>query len=135
MLPIVVHADAELAVIDYLCGVSQLTTLCAAGRIAAALPSHPVFPAVLITRVGGQDIWPALDEAVIAVDVYGTDKGNAAAVMATVRGALLAISNDSVPGAVLVSAVEENGPQWLPDTIPVPPVPRYTARFRVITHT
>ncbi len=135
MLPIVVHADAELAVISYLCTIPQLTTLCAGSRIATTLPARPVYPAVLVTRVGGNEIWPALDVPVISVDVYGTDKANAAAVMATVRGALLAIASDTVAGCVLVSAVEESGPQWIPDTIVPVPVPRYNARFRIITHT
>lgn len=134
MGPIVVHIDDELALIQHLCSIPAITDLCVAGRIATELPAHPTYPAVLITRVSGQEIWPALDEPVIAVDVYGTGKRSAKQLMQTIRGAILAISNDIVPEGVLVSAVEELGPQWLPDTVPVPPVPRYTARFRVITH-
>lgn len=136
MLPIVVHADDEIAVIQYLSQVPEVTALCPPDAIRTELPAQPrvSYPTVLITRLAGEGIWPGLDEPVLAVDVYCSTKRDAKRLAQTVRGAILAIANDSVAECVLVSAVEEVGPQWLPDTIPTPPVPRYTARYRVITH-
>jgi len=46
----------------------------------------------------------------------------------------MAIANDTVTEGVLVSASEEVGPQWIPDAVVVPPLPRYVARYRVILH-
>lgn len=134
MQPLVVHADAELAVIQFLSALDAVVALVPYARISSELPARPVYPAVLVTRVSGQVIYPALDQPAIAVDVYGTDKATAQRLMQTVRGALLSISNDRVPECVLVSAEEELGPQWLPDTVAATPIPRYTARYRVLTH-
>lgn len=76
-----------------------------------------------------------MDEPAIQVDVIATDRTQAKKLMLTVRAAILAIANDIIPNVgVLVSAYEEVGPSWLPDTIPIPPLPRYVARFRVLLH-
>ena len=132
--PIVAAPDDELAVIEYLRGLTQVTALVPAASITTQLPPSPVYPVVLIQRIGGQMIWPALDEPAIQVDVLGVTKVAAKTLMMVIRAALLAIANDIVPAAVLASAYEEVGPSWLPDTIPIPPVPRYVARFRILLH-
>ena len=132
--PIVAAPDDELAVIQYLRGLAQVTALVPAASITTELPSSPVYPVVLIQRIGGQMIWPALDEPAVQVDVLGVTKADTKTLTMVVRAAILAIANDIVSAAVLSSAYEEVGPSWLPDTVPVIPIPRYTARYRVLLH-
>jgi hypothetical protein len=133
--PLSILPDDELAILQYLRTIGQVTALVPASSILTALPPSPVYPYVLITRGGGQSPdFRAMDLPAIQVDTLATDKHQAKALMLTVRAAILAIANDIVPEAVLASAYEEVGPSWLPDTIPVPPIPRYTARFRILLH-
>jgi hypothetical protein len=138
--PLSVLPDAELALIQYLRLIPEVIALVPAARVTTQLAPSPVYPVVLISRAGGSPaVWQALDEPALQVDVLGdvTDKDGKAKcslLMRTVAAAILAIANDTVPEAVLSSAMEEVGPAWLPDTIPVPPIPRYVARFRVFMH-
>lgn len=133
--PISVLPDDELAIVQYLRTVSQVTALVPGVRITTEMPNKPTYPLVLITRGGGQAAaWQALDEPMHQIDTYGNSKKQAKDVMAAVRASILAIANDTVPEAVLVSAYEEVGPAWLPDTVTVPPTPRYMAHFRVFLH-
>ena len=134
--PLTQYPDDELALIQYLRTVPEVTALVPGTRITTELPPSPTYPVVLVQRAGGVGIWPALDDAALQVDVVAAAGARRACkVLAqTVRAAVLAIANDIVPEGVLASASEEIGPQYLPDTVPVPPLPRYTARYRVITH-
>jgi hypothetical protein len=138
--PLSILPDDELAIIQYLRTIAQVTALVPSASIRTELPptpagQQPAYPYVLITRGGGQSPdFRAMDLPAIQVDTLATDKHTAKALMLTVRAAILAIANDIVPEAVLASAYEEVGPSWLPDTIPVPPIPRYTARFRILLH-
>lgn len=134
--PLALLPDDELALIQYLRTVTQVTALVPAARITTEIPPSPVYPVVLIQRAGGTGIWPALDDAALQVDVVAdAGKRRDCKILAqTVRAAILAIANDVVPEGVLASGSEEIGPQYMPDTIPNPPLPRYTARYRVITH-
>ena len=140
--PVTVLPDDELALIQYLRTVPEVTALVPGARITTELPPSPTYPVVLVQRAGGVGIWPALDDAALQVDVVAAARTDATPntrreckiLAQTVRAAVLAIANDIVPEGVLVSASEEIGPQYLPDTIPNPPLPRYTARYRVITH-
>ena len=134
--PLTQYPDDELALIQYLRTVPEVTALVPGTRITTELPPSPTYPVVLVQRAGGVGIWPALDDAALQVDVVAAAGARRACkVLAqTVRAAVLAIANDTVAEGVLVSGFEEVGPQYLPDTIPNPPLPRYTARYRVITH-
>jgi hypothetical protein len=133
--PLSVLPDAELALIQYLGSIPEVVALVPVGRITTQLAPSPIYPVVLISRAGGVPVvWQALDEPAFQVDVVGGDKATCSLLMRTVAAAILAIRNDIVAEAVLSSAVEEVGPAWLPDTIPVPPIPRYVARFRVFMH-
>ncbi len=134
--PLASLPDDELALIQYLRSVPEVTALVPAARITLELPPSPTYPVVLVQRAGGQAIWPALDDAALQVDVVNAAGGRRACkVLAqTVRAAILAIANDVTAEAVLASAFEEIGPQYIPDTVPVPPLPRYTARYRVLLH-
>jgi hypothetical protein len=134
--PLVIQPDDELALIQYLRGIAQVTALVPGTRITTELPPNPVYPVVLVQRAGGVGIWPAIDEPALQVDVVENPgrRFECKTLMRTVRAAILAIANDTVAQGVLSSAFEEVGPQWLPDTVPVPPMPRYTARFRVLIH-
>lgn len=135
--PIADLPDDELAILQYLRGVTALTVLIPAGSMRTELPNKPAYPFLLVQRAGGVTVdGHSIDEAAIQVDVVG-DAGTKAAVkkIANVtRAAILAIANDTVPEGVLVSGHEEVGPSWLPDTVPTPPLPRYTARYRVLLH-
>ncbi len=134
--PLASLPDDELAVLQYLRGVPAVTALVPAARITLELPPSPTYPVVLVQRAGGASIWPAIDDPALQVDVIA-DAGQRKAckdLAQTVRAAILAIANDVTPAAVLVSGSEEIGPQYLPDTIPVPPLPRYTARYRILMH-
>jgi hypothetical protein len=133
--PIVSMPDDELALIQYLRSLSAVTALVPGARITTELGTNPVYPVVLLQRVGGQAaVWQMLDEPAVQVDVVGGTKFECKKLALTVRAAILAIANDVVAEAVLSSAYEEVGPSWLPDTVPVPPLPRYTARYRVLLH-
>jgi len=134
--PLTVFPDDELAILTYLRSVSAVTALISAAKIIQQLPPTPVYPYVLVQRAGGQSPDSrAMDEPAIQVDVLALDRAQAKVLMLTVRAAILAIANDTVAGVgVLVSAYEEVGPSWLPDTVPIPPLPRYVARFRILLH-
>lgn len=136
MRPVIPLPDDELALIQYLGTVTEVTALVPASRVSTALGPRPVYPVVLIQRVMGDETnapqW--IDAAVIQVDVLATDKRTAKVLMQTVRAAILAIENDHVAEGWLVSSYEEIGPQWLPDTLSTPPLSRYIARFRVLIH-
>lgn len=135
--PLSVMPDDELALIQYLRSVSEITALVPANRITTQLPAQATFPAITLTRAGGTAAqWQRIDEPAIQVDVWGpADRHTCKQIALTVRAAILAIRNDVVSEATLVSGLEEVGPQWLPDTeLSVKPLPRYTARFRVLLH-
>ena len=135
--PINVMPDDELAVIQYLRSVWVVTALVPADRITTELPPSSSYPAITVKRVGGLAAqWQYLDDPAIQVDVWGPmDRYACKQAARTVRAAILAIANDITSEAVLVSAAEEMGLQWLPDgELSVKPLPRYTARFRVLIH-
>jgi hypothetical protein len=133
--PVEVFPDDELALLQYLRAVPDLTALIDGDKILTELPASPAYPYVLIQRAGGQvAVWQAVDEPALQVDVVGGTKFVCKQIMRTVRAAILAIGNDVVDEGVLSSATEEVGPQWLPDTIPTPPVARYTSRYRIFIH-
>lgn len=134
--PLTSLPDDELALIQYLRTVSAVTALVPAARITTELPPSPIYPVVLVQRAGGTIISRAIDDSALQVDVLH-DPGKrreCKQLTQVVRAAVLAIANDVTPEAVLVSGFEEVGPQYLPDTIPNPPQPRYTARYRVLLH-
>ena len=133
--PISVLPDAELAILQYLRAQSVVTDLVPAERITTALPKQPVYPHVTVKRIGGTAVaWQRVDSAALQVDVWGGSRYECQQIIRTVRAALLAIYGDKVDEANLVSASEEVGPQWIPDTVMVPPLPRFVARFQVLLH-
>lgn len=133
-LPLALLPDDELALLQYLRGISEVTTLVPAARITTELGANPTYPVILVSRGLGVTLTWGIDEPVLQVDVIGGTRHQCKVLTQTVRAAILAIANDTVAEAVLVSAVEETGPLWLPDTVPVPPLPRYTNRFRILLH-
>lgn len=133
--PVIPAPDDELAILQYLRGIPAVTALVPSARITTELAPSPTYPVLLIQRAGGVMAVPQrIDEPAIQVDAVGGTKAQCKRLMLAARAAILAIANDIVAEAVLSSAVEEVGPSWLPDTIPNPPLPRYTARFRVLLH-
>jgi hypothetical protein len=133
--PISVLADAELAVIQYLRSVSAVTDLVPSARITTTLAPKPTYPVILVQRIGGTSkAWQRIDEPALQIEAVGGSRYQCQQVAATVRAALMAIRNDTVSEATLVSAVEEVGIQWIPDAVVTPPLPRFVARYRVFIH-
>lgn len=131
----IVLPDAELALIQYLRTRSEVTSLVPAARITTVRPKTPTYPLVLIQRIGGESLaWNAIDEAAYQVDVVGGSRYDCQKLARTIAACILAIANDTVSEGVLVSAQEEVGPQWVPDSVVVPPLPRFVARYRVLLH-
>jgi hypothetical protein len=136
--PIVVMPDPLLAVQQYLASKTEITTLIAAAKIVTEIPfTSPSYPYVVLQWGGGLGIRPGIDEPSIQVDVIGKDKGDKALVgkiSRTIRAVIWAIANDVVVAGTLVSGSDEMPPSWMPDTINVPPLPRYVARYRILLH-
>lgn len=135
--PVIIQPDAELALIQYLRGRTEVASVVAADRITTVLPPEPDFsiPRVLIQRTGGSSLaWQTIDQPAYQIDVVGGTRHECQTVMRHVRGAVMAIANDTVSEGVLAASEEEIGPTWMPDNVPIPPVPRYTWRCRVFIH-
>ena len=133
--PVNVLPDSELALIQYLRNRTEVTALVPADRITTTLPPKPTYPVVLVQRIGGiAEAWQAIDEPAYQVEVVGGSRYQCQTLARTVRACILAIRNDTVSEAVLVSASEEVGIQWIPDAVVVPPLARYVARYRVLLH-
>lgn len=134
--PIYVLPDPTLATIQFLRTITQLTALTPLTKIVSELPNNPDYttPYVIVQHAGGSGIWPAIEDAAIQIDVVGGLKILCGQVTAVVRAAIWAIANDIVPAGVLSSGVDEMAPAWMPDTVMIPPTPRYTARYRILLH-
>ena len=134
--PLAVLPDVVLAVEQYLRLVPELTALTPAAYVVSELPPKPDYttPYVIVQWAGGNGIWPAVDEPAVQIDVVGGTKFLCSQVTRTVRAAVWAIANDVVPAGVLSSGTDEMSPAWFPDTVPIPPIPRYTARYQVTLH-
>lgn len=133
--PIVDMPDDEFALLQYLKARPEVLALIPAAQMRTELPANPTYPMVLITRAGGgAHDRGSIDEPAIQTDVVGGDKRTCKRIAQRVRAAYLAIANDVVDEAVLVSASEEIGLTWFPDAIPTPPIPRYTMRHRLLLH-
>lgn len=133
--PVTVLPDSELALIQYLRSRSEITTLVPGDRITTSLSPSPTYPVVLVKRIGGlATAWQQIDGPAFQVEAVGGTRYQCQEIARTVRACILAIYNDVVDEAVLVSASEEVGIQWIPDTVVVPPLPRYVARYQVLLH-
>ena len=133
--PINVLPDAELAVIQYLRARSEVTALVSSDRITTVLPPQPTYPHVTLMRLGGDSLaWGNIDESAVQIDVWGGSRYQCQRIARTIRACILAIANDTVSEGTLVSGFEETAPQWLPDDVVVPPLPRFVARYRVLLH-
>jgi len=132
--PITPGPDATLALLQYLRLRPELTALIPAAKIVTEIPTNPTYPYVLVTLGGGRGIWPALDEPSLQVDSVGGTKALCGQIARTVRACIWAIANDIVPAGVLCSGSDEMAPAYIPDTIPSPPLPRYVARYSLLTH-
>ena len=132
--PVNVQPDGELALIQYLRSRSELTNLVPAERITTRRKSEPDYPLVLVMRIGGLANNWQIDSPAFQVEVIGGSRYQCQQIARTIRACILAIRNDTVPEAVLVSGSEEVGIQWMPDSVVVPPLPRFVARYQVLTH-
>lgn len=133
--PINVLPDAEMAIIEYLRSRTEVTSLVPAARITTTRPPTPTYPLVTVMRIGGTaTAWQQIDEPALQIDVIGGSRYQCQQIARTIRACILAIRNDTVAEGVLVTGTEEVGPQWLPDQVVVPPLPRFVARYRVFIH-
>lgn len=132
--PVYVQPDATLALIQYLRLRPELTALIAADHILDVTPSSPTYPYVLVSEGGGNLIWPAIDEPALQVDTVGGTKYLCSQIARAVAACIAAIANDIVPVGVLCSGWVEMRNAYIPDTVPTPPLPRFTARYRVLLH-
>ena len=132
--PIAVLPDATLAVIQYLRLRTELMALIASDHIVTKIPTSPTYPYVVVQWGGGNGIWPAIDDAAVQIDSVGGTKVQCGQIARTVRACIWAIANDIVPAGVLSSGADNMAPAYIPDTVPVPPLPRYTARYSVLLH-
>jgi hypothetical protein len=134
-MPINILPDAELALIQYLRSRSEITALVPGSRITTVAPPEPTYPLVRVMRIGGTGTsWGLIDEPAFQVDVIGGSRHLCQQIARTIRACILAIANDTVSEGTLASASEETGIQWFPDTVVVPPLPRFVARYRVFLH-
>ena len=132
--PVYVQPDAVLAMLQYLRLRTELTTLIAADHLVTEIPTTPTYPYVLVQLAGGSGIWPAIDNPTMQVDAIGGTKVQCSLIARTVRACIWSIANDVVPAGVLSSSHEEMAPAYIPDTVPTPPLPRFTARYSVLLH-
>ena len=132
--PVYVQPDPVLAMLQYLRLRLELTALLPAASFVTEIPTTPTYPYVVVQLAGGSGIWPALDNPVMQVDAVGGSKVACSLIARTVRACIWAIANDIVPAGVLSSGHEEMAPAYIPDTVPTPPLPRFTARYSVILH-
>ena len=132
--PVAVMPDAVLAVLQYLRLRPELTALLPAASIVTEIPSNPTYPYVVIQEGGGTGIWPAIDEPALQIDTVGGPKPLCSQIARTVRACIWAIANDVVPAGVLVSGADTMRLAYIPDTIPTPPLARFTARYSVLLH-
>lgn len=126
--------DSVLALIQYYRARAEIAALVGAStNIGTALPANYAGTAfVMVNLAGGVGIWPAIGDDALQVDCYAPTKDAASLLARTVRTATWSIRNDTVAAGTLMSGSEELGPQWLPDSTPAFPLPRFTARYRVI---
>ena len=132
--PIANLPDAELALIQYLRSRTEITSLVPSERITTTRPAEPTYPLVLVMRIGGLVNSWQLDEPAFQVEVIGGSRYQCQQIARAVRACILAIRNDTVSEATLASGAEEVGIQWIPDSVVVPPLPRFVARYQVLMH-
>lgn len=133
--PLYVGPDALLALLQYLRSVSGVTSVIPGNKIVTSIPpTGTEYPYVLIGLGGGSGTTLAVEKPVYQIDVMGGSKEQCGLIARTIKAAILAIANDTVDEAVLSSGVCEVGLTWLPDTLAVPPLSRYTSRYRVTLH-
>lgn len=131
----IVQVDDELAVIQLLRATPEVTALVPAANILTQLPPSPQYPYVLVQRVSGQMLtWVTGDQPVLQIDALGGTQPACKKLMLTVRAAIMSVASTVVPAGVIESASEQVGPGWMPDTVSVPPVARYTSRIELVTH-
>lgn len=132
--PVNVLPDGELALIQYLRSRTEVTALVPAERITTTRPAEPTYPLVTVMRIGGLANNWQIDEPAFQVEVIGGSRYQCQQIARVVRACILAIRNDVVTEATLASGFEEVGIQWIPDSVVVPPLPRYVARYQVLMH-
>jgi hypothetical protein len=131
--------DAVQLVIAYLAGRSDVQTVLGnPARIGTKLNDSPVFPCIVIIRVGGSwDDIHHLDSADLQIEAWA-DQGKGQEKVAEVAAATIraCFARDQIPGVhtlgVVTGSVERYGPTWSWD----PPTgrPRYVFGVRLFIH-
>lgn len=129
-----VMPDGELALIQYLRSRTEVTSLVPSERITTTRPAEPTYPLVTVMRIGGLANDWQIDSPALQVEVIGGSRYQCQQIARAIRACVLAIRNDVVSEATLASGAEEVGIQWIPDSVVVPPLPRFVARYQVLMH-
>ena len=132
--PVFVQPDAVLALMQYLRLRTELMALIPSDHIVTEIPASPTYPYVVVQWGGGNGIWPAIDDASMQIDSVGGTKVACGQIARTVRACIWAIANDVVPAGVLCSGADTMRMAYIPDTVPTPPLPRFTARYSLTLH-
>lgn len=125
--------DAVLVARTFIAGHPAVVAL--GPRVGSRRPENSTGPVVVIRQIGSEAVrrqW--LDRASLQIDAYAADQASASLLARTVSAVLAAAANEVTPVGVLVSADEETGLAWLPDTLLEPPAPRWLLGVSVLTH-
>lgn len=125
MTTVDVLPDAELVAIDYLLAQPEIATLVGA-RISNTSPSSPTYPYLTVERVGGRrQIRVRLDNARLQVGAWGATRTEASLLARTAEAALIRMKGYVHDTGVVGLVDSEMGPSWMPDTVRLPPTPRF----------
>lgn len=123
--------DAELITIDYLLAQPSMTAT-VGSRVATSSPSNPVYPYLVVERIGGVPLIAArLDNARLQVSAWGATRKSAHDTAQLARSLLHRMRNYQHPAGVVAGVEDDLGLAWLPDTARTPATPRFVFAVRV----
>lgn len=108
------YADVELLVTSWLANASST-------RCVTELPAQITVPIIRVTRIGGPDVAPNLELAVVDIDCFAPpkngnpDRAGAAGLASKVRGLLrYQLVGRALNGASVARVDTVSGPSWRP---------------------
>lgn len=128
--------DAERVVTTFLRAQSEVTSLVST-RVWTEISSNPTIPFLRVRRVSGAPAfnYPLyLDQPLIQIEGYASNKATARAVTETARACLAARLVGTQAAGGVVAKVSFGAMSWLPDEDFTPPQPRYIADVTVHLH-
>lgn len=122
------YADVEELLIGWLA--TELSVRC-----VTDLPANvqSILPVVQVTRFGGTDRFPTLDQPHVDIDCYAADRAGAHDIAEQVRSALrFSLRGQTVDGAVVSRVETLTGPSWRP--YEDEHLRRFGASYRITIH-